>query len=395
MEKDSGASVRIYNLARGLSSQGNCVSVIMPGKENMCRNVDGVEVCFIRGFLPSRVLETLRKLIGVARPTALYFYDFLFILRLRRLIKEADIVQFEGTAGGLLVFLIKRFIKKTVVIDCHDVFQALRLKHTGFLRRMLETSLEKLSYEYADSILTVSKAEKDCLVSFKIKENKIEVVPNGVDTTQFACYDSSKIREKYALRTHGTVIFVGNMEYWPNREAVHVIASEIAPRVRKEIDDAKFLIVGRIPKEMSLHGLIFTGVVDSVAEFLAASDVAIAPLFQGSGTRLKILEYFSCCLPVVSTSVGAEGLDVADGMNIMIEDNIDEFSAKIVELLNDHESSLKLGKRARELVVEKYDWRRISSRLNEAYCNLLSRKNVRARCLPFLQTRSREHGDIS
>lgn len=375
MEKDSGASVRIYNLARGLSSQGNSVSVMMPGKENLCGNVDGVEVCFIRGFLPSRVLETLRKLIGVARPTALYFYDFLFILRLRRLIKEADIVQFEGTAGGMLVFLIKRFMKKTVVIDCHDVFQSLRLKHTSFPRRMLETSLERLSYGYADSILTVSKTEKDCLVSFNIRENKIEVVPNGVDTTQFAHYDSAKIREKYAL-THGTVIFVGNMEYWPNQEAVQVIASEIAPRVRKEINDAKFLIVGRIPKEMSLHGLIFTGVVDSVAEFLAASDVAIAPLFQGSGTRLKILEYFSCGLPVVSTSVGAEGLEVVNGMNIIIKDNMDEFSAKIVELLNDHESSLKLGKKARELVVEKYDWRRISSRLNEAYCHLLSKKKV-------------------
>jgi glycosyltransferase involved in cell wall biosynthesis len=384
MEKDSGASVRIYHLVRGLFSQGNSVNVIMPGKENMCTDVDGVKVYFIRGFLPIRVLEILRRLIGVARPTSLYFYDFLFILRLRRRIQEADIVQIEGPAGGVLALLIRRFLRKIVVVDCHDVFQALRLEHTSTLRKMLATSLEKLSYGSADLVLTVSKKEKDYLASYKIKENRVEVVPNGVDTTLFVRYDSSNIRARYALGRHRTVIFVGNMEYWPNREAVQAIAYEIAPRVRKEITDARFLVVGRTPREMALPGLIFTGVVENVAEFLAASDVAIAPLFHGSGTRLKILEYFSCGLPVVSTSVGAEGLDVADGMNIIVEDNMDEFSAKIVELLNDHESSLKLGKRARELVVEKHDWKRIAAKLNEAYFNLLSRKKWEARRLPFL-----------
>jgi glycosyltransferase involved in cell wall biosynthesis len=102
-----------------------------------------------------------------------------------------------------------------------------------------------------------------------------------------------------------------------------------------------------------------------------ASDVAIAPLFHGSGTRLKILEYFSCSFPVVSTTVGVEGLDVKSGIHALVEDNMDTFAIGVIKLLKDRELAIRLGKTARELVVNNYDWKEVTMHLSKAYHNLL------------------------
>jgi glycosyltransferase involved in cell wall biosynthesis len=213
-----------------------------------------------------------------------------------------------------------------------------------------------------------------------MKHCKIEVVPNGVDTELFLpVLESSHAKDGYNLNKSPTVVFVGNMEYLPNREAAQIIASEIAPRVRKEIDDAVFAMVGR-SGGLDYTDLTFTGVVENVAAVLATSNVAIAPLLQGSGTRLKILEYLSCGLPVVSTSVGVEGLDVKNGIHVLIEDNIDEFPTKVLYLLKDRMAAMRLGKAARELVVAKFDWKIIVERLDKVYRNLLFQKTTSQTC---------------
>jgi glycosyltransferase involved in cell wall biosynthesis len=365
MQKDSGASVRIYNLARGLSSRGNSVKVIMPGKESVLKNVDGIEVHFVSGFLPSRVLGMVSKFVGVARPTALYFYDLLFILKLQTLIREADFLQFEGPAGGLLTFIFRRYLKKKVVVDCHDVFQALRLQQTGLLRRILETFLEKLAYKNADLLLTVSEGEKEYLISTGFQRRKIEVIPNGVDTKLFVkSSEQIETRKKYGVEGFHIVIFVGNLEYMPNREAIQALSSIIAPKVRNKIEDVKFLVVGKSRDRMQLPGLTFTGFVENVSEILSISDVAVAPLFHGSGTRLKLLEYFSSSLPVVSTSIGAEGLAIKNGVDIFIEDDLESFSLRVVELLKNKKLSKALGEAARVLVTTTYEWTQITKGLD-------------------------------
>ena len=373
MLKDTGPSIRIYHLAKGLASLGHKVHIMIPNDKMTYEYVDGVVVHGIKGFCPKVILEIFGKLLGVSRSTSLLFYDFLFISRATRIIRESDVVQIEQqAAGGLLVPIIARILKKPLVVDCHDTFQALRVKHTSIIRKILETFLEKIAYKYANVILTVSEREKECLISYGIGHRNIELIPNGVDTEAFnPLLDVTHVQNRYGLKNFYTVIFVGNMEYLPNQEAVQVIASEIAPKVQKEVNNTKFLMVGRIATKMELSNLTFTGVVENVAELLAASDVAIAPLFHGSGTRLKILEYFSCGLPVVSTTAGVEGLEVKSGVNALIEDDMNEFAVKVTKLLKDRALSMRLGKAARELVFNKYDWKKIARQLNTVYHNLL------------------------
>lgn len=374
MQKDTGASVRIYNLAKGLAKSGNDVEVILPRDKAASEFVDGVIVHAFRGLIPRAMLEVLRKLVNVTRPTSIYFYDFLFAFRVSRVVREADVVQMEQQpSGGLLIPFIKRVLKRPVVVDCHDVFQALRVSHTSILRRMLETFLEKLAYKNADLLLTVSETEKKCLISAGFPKCKIEVIPNGVDTKLFAkSPEQIETRRKYGLEGFRTVVFVGNLGYLPNREAIQALSSVIAPRVLDEIKNAKFLVVGKKQDKMELAGLIFTGFVDDVSDVLSISDVAVAPLFHGSGTRLKILEYFSCGLPVVSTSIGAEGLDVKDGVNIFIEDNLESFALRIIELLENKNLSTAVGRAARVLVTSTYDWVQITRKLEIALNRLLA-----------------------
>ena len=165
---------------------------------------------------------------------------------------------------------------------------------------------------------------------------------------------------------------MGNLDYYPNREAVEVLSSVVAPIVLNKIRNVKFFIVGKTSKELKSSTLFFTGFVENVSDVLSISDVAVAPLFHGSGTRLKILEYLSCGLPVVSTSIGAEGLDVQDGVNIFIEDDLEGFASRIIDVLSDPQLSDALGRAARMVTATRYNWLNITRELGQVFVDNFS-----------------------
>lgn len=371
MLRDTGPSVRIHGLASNLAAIGHEVRVIIPKDKSSEELMNGVVVQSVGGIAPRTVLQVFSKLLGVSRPTALFFYDLLFVFHVGRIIHDCDLVQVEQQSAATLFIPLMRMFRKSLVLDCHDVFQALRVRHTSAFRKILETFLEKVAYRNADLIVTVSENEKRCLVSHGVEGDKIAVIPNGVNTEIFS--KGQRCGSGIALEGKRTVIFVGNMEYLPNREAVHLIDAEIAPRVKKAVPNVRFLIVGRADSNIKSENLVFAGVVNNVVDFLTTSDVAIAPLLHGSGTRLKILEYFSCELPVVSTFVGVEGLDVENGVHCLIDDDINGFATKVIKLLRDNVLSARLGKAARALVVDNYDWKQIAKQLDMEYAKSLNK----------------------
>jgi glycosyltransferase involved in cell wall biosynthesis len=378
MSRNTGASSRIYNLAKNLREQGNKVQLIMPGTKDSTEIIEGLIIHKLSGLTPTSILKFISRLAGAERFTTFFFYDFLFLLKTYKKILQSDIIQIEQPWAGLfLVPFVKWLVKKPVIIDSHDTYQALRINQVKFIRKLFEIFSEKVAYKIASAIFVVSKVDMKLLTKSGIRGDKLQIVPNGVDTDAFTPYPKNDFEVKrYDLNNFFKVIFVGNMEYGPNQEAVRIIEKNIAPEVKKVRGDVKFLIIGRVPPRFTsdFHNVTFTGIVENVSEFLAVSDVAIAPLFKGSGTRLKILEYFSCGLPVVSTNIGVEGLDVKNGENILIVDNLEEFPEKIIELLMNRDFSLKMGRAAREIVIKEYDWRNIVERLNKIYHEILSQQ---------------------
>jgi len=186
----------------------------------------------------------------------------------------------------------------------------------------------------------------------------VEIVPNGVDTAAFS-----------ATPPGDGVVMTGSFSYPPNRDGAFRLARRIWPLVRQRLPDAQLRLVGlkgeHELEDLAAHaGVTVVGTVPDVRPELARARVAAAPLDVGGGTRIKILEAFAAGRPVVSTTVGAEGLSVgADGDTVLLRDDDEGFAAALVRLLEDRELAQAMGTRARKLVVEHYDWRASAERL--------------------------------
>jgi glycosyltransferase involved in cell wall biosynthesis len=175
-----------------------------------------------------------------------------------------------------------------------------------------------------------------------------------------------------------SLVFVGAMHWRPNQDAIQYFVDEILPLVRDRRPDVSIAVVGQEPpahiqKLDSLPGVHIVGRVDDVRPYVDAATVYVVPLRIGGGTRLKILEALAMGKAVVSTSVGAEGLDVVDGEHILIADSADEFADRIERLLADPSLRGKLGRAGRALVTERYRWDSLARKLESFLGDVVAR----------------------
>jgi glycosyltransferase involved in cell wall biosynthesis len=166
------------------------------------------------------------------------------------------------------------------------------------------------------------------------------------------------------------------MGYPPNVDAAVWFCTEILPVLQRKIPNLVFKIVGRDPAPQILElgkkdSVEVTGTVTDIRSYVAGALALVVPLRSGGGTRLKILEAMAMERPVISTSVGAEGLEITPGADILIADDAGQFVRHIHSLMKSPETSNRIGKAARRLVMEKYDWRVCLSGLEHLYETLL------------------------
>lgn len=198
----------------------------------------------------------------------------------------------------------------------------------------------------------------------------VSVVPNGIDVARYAIADTSLDLGPAPL------VFTGSMGYRPNVDAALWFANRVLDRVRAHVPDARFFIVGSRPHHRlnSLRdrdGVQITGWVPDVNPFLSAAAVYVVPLRMGSGTRLKLLQAMAARLAVVSTQIGAQGLDVQDGEQLRLADTEEGFARAVIELLRDPAQREVLGARAASYVARHYDWSVIAPRLSAVYDEVL------------------------
>jgi glycosyltransferase involved in cell wall biosynthesis len=172
-------------------------------------------------------------------------------------------------------------------------------------------------------------------------------------------------------------MFVGAMDWEPNVDAAKYFCAEIWPLVLARVPEAKFRIVGRNPdrRVQALAGssVEVTGRVASVVEYLREAAVVVVPLRVGGGTRLKIYEAMAVGKAVVSTTVGAEGLDVHHGRDLILADSPDHFAESVISLLNDPELRSRQGRAAAELAAN-YGWPRIARQFGEVLQGLVGQR---------------------
>lgn len=235
-------------------------------------------------------------------------------------------------------------------------------------RRMLRFEGEALSR--FDLVLAVSEADRatfNRLYPDAVRE-PIHVVQTGVDTEYFSPGNGPAKAGHYA---HRHLVFTGSMDWLPNEDAMRYFVSQILPRIREQEPSATLSIVGRAPTPAvnrlgEQAGIEVTGSVDDVRPYMAAGAVYIVPLRIGGGTRLKIFEAMAMGKAVVSTSVGAEGLPVRNGEEILLANDPASFANAVVRMMRDAPARKRLEAAARRLVVERYDWSAVTRDFEDA-----------------------------
>ena len=216
-----------------------------------------------------------------------------------------------------------------------------------------------------DLVTVVSDVDRDALRS-RAPDLVVETVPNAVDVAEFTPPGPDA-----GPRSPREVVFVGACHVDANRDGIRWYLDEIHPLVRASRSDVHLTIVGGGPTSDVLtaaarQGAEVAGFVDEVAPYLHRASVSVVPLRVGGGTRIKILEALSRELPVVTTTVGAEGIDAVDGVHVLMADTPEAFAAAVVRLLDDPALAGRLAAAGRELVQRRYDWRGVSDRLTGA-----------------------------
>jgi len=245
---------------------------------------------------------------------------------------------------------------------------------------------EKDLCEKADLVIACSPLDKENYSDlYGIPADKIRIVPNGVSTSEIRPASPSaalKAKSDLGLDAGTVVLFIGS-GYGPNTDGLKFIAEQLAPKlpecyfaVMGGVKDSYLRESGRKESDLPSNVRLF-GVVDSLERdrLYAAADIAINPMFRGSGVNIKMLDYFAAGLPVVSTPVGARGLDVESGMHGIICEP-EDFAANIKRLAEDAGLGAELGANARKLAEEKYDWKVIAEGMLRHIAKAFAKKKL-------------------
>jgi glycosyltransferase involved in cell wall biosynthesis len=278
--------------------------------------------------------------------------------------KKYDIVvtEFEGNAE--LVQAVKGI---PCVLATHNVassiFKRIRSTHPGswedrlFRKPELLKILryEKRNYAAYQGAVAVSEGDRRVLQQ-RCRQLPVEIIQNGVDIEYY--------RPGTAPEDEHGMVYIGNYGYPPNADAMIYFCREIFPLIRRSVPDAHLTLLGaNPPRELSgMPGVKLAGFIEDIRPIVQAAGMMVVPLRMGGGTRLKILDGMAMGKAIVSTHIGAEGLDVHPDEDILVANEPADFAAQVIRLMEDSNLRHRLGANGRKLVERDYNWDRLAER---------------------------------
>ncbi len=390
----SGARLRDLNLIRQLAKRHaiHLFSLLEDASETdsvgelerFCASVE----TFPLGHQPlSARIDQFAQHVRARRPLATFpFMNHALRARLREVAAAlpADAIQIEHSFLAPYVDALPPSFRGLKMLSLHNLgelqYQRLAQLSRG-LRARLDFSLKahlmrRWEAEWAarfDCVIAVSDVDAQRLVSID-PALPVAVIENGVDTRQCPLLpDAAEHR----------LLFVGTMGYAPNVDAMLWFCDRVLPRIQDVLPRVQLSIVGRAPapairKLASRKNVSVTGQVADTTPHYRDASVVVVPLRAGGGTRLKILEAMAFGRPVVSTTLGCEGLAAQDGEHILIADSPAALADAVIRLLNDRARRERLAHNARRLAEERYDWSMIGGKLLALYDRLLTARRAEA-----------------
>jgi sugar transferase (PEP-CTERM/EpsH1 system associated) len=327
---------------------------------------NGCEVFALRRDAGYRPANIIRGLLGPTPLNVLNFTTASALAHVDRILQghAFDTIQIESMHLIAYARRIRQLAPQTrLILDWHNIeseilaryaendsnpLRAWYARRTSVLSRNVENELLRLCHAHT----VCSERERDVLQQ-RAPEARIEVVGNGVDCEFFAANSASNVERH-------DVLFMGRMDYHANIDAALFFVSKVWPLIYARRPELRLVIVGAQPAKSILalreQGITVTGTVDDVRPFYQSALTSVVPLRVGGGTRLKVLEAMAAGTPVISTTLGAEGLEVTPGKDILIADSPEAMANAVVSLQAGSPQWQELAASARRLVQVKYDW---------------------------------------
>ncbi len=371
-----GASRRVVEISKGLSSGGISVTLLHGGSSEL--HSKGFRIV---GF---PALENIKPTSGFPWSRALDAYmspiNFALCRTLIQLVRkmEIDVLQIEGPWSVFAARIVRAFSGRLrIAYDAHNV-ESLASRYSSSAPSLWPyvAIVEKNAVKRSDVVFCVSELDKSRMCRlYGLPESKVFVVPNGVSSFRYQVNTYGQIRKRTGLSANAKIVFFhGSLRYKPNIEAARTIIESIAPEFDRDSRETVFLIAGNNPpkklmdRARNMKNVRILGYVPRVEEYIQAADVCIAPLKQGSGTRLKILEYFAAEKPVIATRKAVEGMGVRHGVEALVFDEVDgEFIDALRNSLN--QAPQELCKNAGAM-ARLHDWSMVTAKIAEIYESL-------------------------
>lgn len=374
--------MRTYNLVKHLSVHYDISLVCFGRPEEREFDISPMrELCelFVIDRAPSPgTLKAALMSLTTIRPITMRMYQ---TREMKRIVKELvtryrfDIVHVESfyMLQNLPKNLHLPVLLSEPAIEYRAWGQHARLAQPWFTRPGVALEAMKMrwweprAWTQADMVGAMSRIDAK-IIQEAAPRAQTTLTPNGVDVHFF--HPNPAIP-----RDNRMAVFMGDYKYFPNTDAVLYFAEEILPRIRAKCPDFRLVVLGKDPSPeisaLAEKGVVVTGLVDDTRPYLQSGAVFICPLRSGSGTRFKLLEALACGCPVVSTSLGCEGLGAIDGIHMLIRDEPEDFAQAVLELLNDPSRGQTMGAAGRAWVVERHAWEHSAALVHAAYDQML------------------------
>jgi polysaccharide biosynthesis protein PslH len=389
---NSGSRLRDYQLAGQLAARCSVTFVEMRDAGEMpCDAPENSAIESVVTLEKGRRYTAGKILRGLAGPlpvTLLNCWSPVMAAAFRETLstRQFDTVQVEGV--HLLEYLpvIRQALgAPPVVVDWHNVESELMWRYArntpSWGRRIAARRTAKLIERAEDRLLnaaavhTVTSERERKMLLARRPDAHVTVIPNGVDTSFY----SAKNIEHALCRDRQTdsrpaILFVGSMDYHANIDAVLWFSRAVWPEIAQTHPDLQFTIVGRDPtteiRALASERIHVTGTVDDVRPYYASAVAVVVPLRTAGGTRLKILEAMAAGVPVISTRIGAEGIEAEDGIHLRIADSGRQIAEAVREIVSAEMTRTRISQAARALVARIYDWSVIGARLRKLHAEL-------------------------
>jgi len=380
---NDGSSIAVYNMACGLLNNNVEVTLMCINTKKHFKADEEVDAAFRQKSNYISVYQdtdvTAFGALANLFSTQSYFVSrFYFPAFEKKLIavlqeKEFDVIQLESIFLGNYIPVIKKYSKAKITVRTHNaehlIWERMISNEGSFIKRKylsLQTqrlkNFEKKILQSVDAIVPITEIDKAYFENWGIKK-AYHVSPTGIQLQQY--------KVDHATELADSVFHFGSMDWMPNEEAVLWFIHHVWDKVLAKIPHAKFYVIGRgmSAKMLALNkpNVVVIGKIQNAEKVYHHYSVMVVPLLSGSGMRIKMIEGMAYAKPIVSTSIGAEGISITPAKNCLIANTPEDFANAIIEILSDKEKRNSLQQEARNFIEQNFENNTLVKKLVDFY----------------------------